>query len=153
MLNDGSLHARRDHGQFHYWGIHLLLEWQNLIGQSMACGWNHHSDENNVEIRTSGRFSLNHLQSAHSSLPLTIHLTQKLSGKGESAGAGGGGVILSKSPKDAWETEHSPWHTGGLIWMDFCFPLIFNHLHRAKWMNCFVHNCDWVKHFAFIGLI
>lgn len=80
----------------------------------------------------------------------TIHLTQKLSGKGESAG---GKLFWARIPKMPGRLSTVPGAQGGLIWMDFCFPLIFNHLHRAKWMNYFVYNCDWVKHFAFIGLI
>lgn len=138
-------HASRDHRQFHYWGINHLLDWQNCIGQSIACGWNHHSDENYVEIKAPGRRNLNHLQSAHSSLHcLCSHdpsHSEKLSRKGEDAewklfwaGAPTMPRRLSTVPGTHIKVRIN------LNW--FFFPLILNHVHKAKWIILYITGIE-----------
>lgn len=64
--------------------------WQNCTGQSIACGWNHHSDQNSVEIGVPGRHGLSHLQfvpsSPHGHCSHHPSHAEKLYRKGESAG-------------------------------------------------------------------
>lgn len=44
-----------------------------------------------------------------------------------------GESYFEQGPKDIWEAERSPWHTHwGLIWIDFCFALIFESYTHSK---------------------
>ena len=109
---------------FHYWGTNRLLEWQNCTDQSIVCGWNHHSNQNNAEKRLQGDStraicSLCIQPSLCCSRDPSHSFLERERMLGE--------TYFEQGLWDARETQHSPWHIDG-DWFEvtFAFHLFLN---------------------------